>query len=45
MGKVFTEEQIKQYEADGWVSPVDLLTSEQADECRSQLEAWELLRA
>ena len=44
MGKVFTEEQIKQYEADGWVSPVDLLTSEQADECRSQLEAWELLR-
>ena len=44
MGKVFTEEQIRQYEADGWVSPVDLLTSEQADECRNQLEAWELLR-
>ncbi|MDG2025318.1 MAG: phytanoyl-CoA dioxygenase family protein [Actinomycetota bacterium] len=44
MGKVFTEEQIRQYEADGWVSPVDLLTSEQADKCRNQLEAWELLR-
>jgi ectoine hydroxylase-related dioxygenase (phytanoyl-CoA dioxygenase family) len=44
MGKVFTEKQIKQYEADGWVSPVDLLTAEQAHECRSQLEAWERLR-
>ena len=44
MGKVFTEEQIKQYDIHGWVSPVDFLTSEQAEKCRNQLEAWELLR-
>lgn len=44
MGKVFTEKQIKQYERDGWVSPVEFLTTQQAAKCRSQLEAWELLR-
>ena len=44
MGKVFTDQQIEQYEADGWVSPLDVLGEEQANECRQQLEAWEALR-
>ena len=44
MGKVFTDGQIEQYEVDGWVSPVDVLTKEQVRECRTRLEAWESTR-
>ncbi|MCH2624868.1 MAG: phytanoyl-CoA dioxygenase family protein [Actinomycetota bacterium] len=44
MAKVFTDQQIEQYETDGWVSPLNVLSEEQARQCRERLEAWELLR-
>ena len=44
MGKVFNVGQIEQYETDGWVSPLDVFTSEQVHECRTRLEEWELMR-
>ena len=44
MGKVFNVGQIEQYETDGWVSPLDVFTSEQVHECRTRLEEWEAMR-
>ena len=44
MGKVFSTSQIKQYESDGWISPVDVFTEEQVSDCRTRLEAWESMR-
>jgi len=44
MGKVFSADQIQQYENDGWVSPLDVLTAEQVRDCRTRLERWESMR-
>ena len=44
MGKVFSADQIQQYENDGWVSPLDVLTVEQVRDCRTRLERWESMR-
>jgi len=44
MGKVLNEGQIRQYVEQGWVSPIDVLTSDQAFECRLRLEEWEQMR-
>ena len=44
MGKVFSADQIEQYQNDGWVSPLTVLTAEQVSDCRIRLERWESMR-
>jgi hypothetical protein len=41
MGKKLTAEQIERYERDGFVSPVDAFTREEAARYRARLEAYE----
>jgi len=41
MPKALTVEQVDDYRREGWLSPFDLLTVEEAASAREKLEAWE----
>lgn len=41
MRKFLTDDQVKQYEDQGFVSPVSVLTEDEAAECVSEIEAFE----
>ncbi|MEM7324423.1 MAG: phytanoyl-CoA dioxygenase family protein [Actinomycetota bacterium] len=41
MAKVLTDDQVESYQADGWISPLDVLTEAEVADARSKLEAFE----
>ena len=45
MPKLLTPEQVARYEQDGCLWPIDVLTPEEVQQARSELEAWEAHQA
>ncbi|MFM1856609.1 MAG: hypothetical protein RLZ83_1918 [Pseudomonadota bacterium] len=44
MPRKLTPEQVKAYERDGFVFPIDVLSAQEVHDCRHELEAWEKAR-
>ena len=42
MGKLLTDDQVKHYSEYGFVSPVSVLTEDEASECLAEIEAFEV---